>query len=210
MPARFVHFFFFFSFLEAARVSHSWVCFFTVLLLRPLEVFLQWLGFGFSESWHMAPSAQVHCQLITTFKKSWGFHSNDVTTTNGKLAVEPLLYHKASLSCLLELLAYFWIFQLLCLCLLANYHPWYPITPSLPSVWPFFVKPTAKWRDTKYLVRIVPRQKWHKVSASLWRTKPGMAFPPPQAARLFRMHASYCHHITRLITEDGYSLSCII
>lgn len=126
--------------LYTARVSRSWVCLFTVLFLRPLEVFLQWLGFGFSESWHIAPSAPVHRQLITTFKRSPGFHSNDATTTNGKLAVEPVLYHKASLSCLLELFACFWIFQLLCLCLLPYYHPWYPSTLSLPSVCPFFLK----------------------------------------------------------------------
>lgn len=119
--------------LYTASVSRSWVCLFTVLFLRPLEVFLQWLGFGFSESWHIAPPAPVHRQLVTTFKRSLGFHSNDATTTNDKLAVEPVLHHKASLSCLLELLACFCIFQspmFVPITLLSSLIPEYP----LPSV----------------------------------------------------------------------------
>lgn len=118
--------------LYTARVSRSWVCLFTVAFLRPLEVFLQWLGFGFSESWHIAPSATVHRQLITTFK-SLGFHANDATTTNGKLAVEPVLYHKASLSCLLELFACLLNFpapMFVPITLLSSLIPEYP----LPSV----------------------------------------------------------------------------
>lgn len=52
--------------------------------------------------------------------------------------------------------------------------------------------------------------KKERVHSCLRDTKPSVVFLLPQAVRLFIMHVSYCHHITLLITEDGYSLSCII
>lgn len=58
--------------------------------------------------------------------------------------------------------------------------------------------------------RSTHERKPERVQFTLWGTEPSLVFSLPQAARLFIMHVSYCHHITLLITEDGYSLSRII